>query len=757
MLRGYSRRCCAAGSTEAPLVKAISRHPDLFSAAAAAALAVAGAVLGHELWRMTPSVPLGYASDGQLFLAMTKATLENGWYLTNPDLGFPLGSEWHDYPVASGDTIHLLLLHALSPLSNNFVLVLHYFYVLGYALTAISAFVVLRLLDISRGPAVVCATLFALLPYHLALQEAHPFVTAYWVVPIASYLVLAVLLDRPLFARRRSRNGLLAFATGTTFATLGACLVIGAAGSNYYSVFAAGLVLIAGLVAAVRFDWRRSLATSGVVTVAIVASIALNSLPNLIYEVENGSNGQVANRMPEESEHYSLSLFGLVVPSSGHRVAPLDELRQDYIESSPTPVVAASPGIGSVAALGLLWLLFFALASVVKAFPWAGRWRLHGAAAAAALISFLIGTTGGLSLLFAHVVTPQVRTWYRLHVFIAFFALLAVAALLELAVRRLDVATRGRAAGAALLAAVLVVGFLDQTNPTNVPAYEQQRAEFESDGAFVDSIEQELEPDAAVFQLPYVPFPEWWPESGMAAFDSFRGYLHSEDLRWSFGAMTARPENWQPGVIDESVAQLLPRISSAGFDGLVVDRRGYPDEGSAVESAIADITGRKALVSPDGRFAFFDLQAYGDKLERSGGDETASLRTATLSPLETQPGTGLVRWVPPNGNYSPNFQMSGTVGELAISNPTDGSRDAILEATLPADAPTEVEVTLPSGDVRVVEPGRTVRASISLPPGRALLPLAATRDAAPGLIQLRLYEAGIDALRQPAQGVAIQP
>jgi phosphoglycerol transferase len=723
---------------------------------ATGALAVLGVTIAQELWRLDPAVPLGYISDGQLFLSMTKATLENGWYLNPPELGFPLGSEWHDYPVATGDTLHLLLLHALSPLSSNFITVLHVFYVLGYALTAISAFAVLRLLEISRGPAIVCATLFALLPYHFALSEAHPFVTAYWVVPIACFLVLALLLDRPLFGRREGSRGALAYASGTTFATIAACVLIGSAGSNYYSVFAAGLVLLAGLVAAIRFDWRRSLATAAVVSVAIVAVIGLNSLPNLIYEAEHGANGQVANRLPEESEHYSLSLFGLLAPSSGHRIEAFDELRSDYAATSPTPVAAAATGVGLVAALGLLWLFGFALASLVKSSSWGERWRLHGAAAAAALMAFLIATTGGVSLLFAHLVTPQVRTWHRMHIFIAFFALLAIAALLDLAIRRLRTARHGRLAGATLLSVVLVVGFLDQANPSYVPAYDDMREEFESDAAFFASVEEELGPDAAVFQLPYAPFPEWWPTSGMQPFDNFRGYLHTDDLRWSFGASTGRPEDWQPGAIDERVGQVLPRLSALDFDGLLVDRRGYPDDGRQVEAAIREEAGEQPLDSPDGRFAFFDLRGYGENLGLTAG-EADELRSETLSPLVTQAGFGLVRYVPPNGNYSPNFEMHGTTAQLVLVNPSEGDREAMLELWLDPEAPAGLDVAVPAGASAQVRPGRTLRAPISLSPGTTIVELASTGDSAPGRIGVRIYDSRLPAVEQPSGAVAVQP
>jgi phosphoglycerol transferase len=741
-------------------LKVISRHPDPLSAVAAAALAVTGAILAQQLWRITPSVPLAYIADGQLFLAMIKATLEHGWYLNNPDLGAPLGSEWHDYPVFSGDTLHLLILHALSPISDNFVVVLHAFYLLGYALTAISAFIVLRLLETSRRPAIVCATLFALLPYHFALNEAHLFLTSYWVVPIACFLVLAVLLDRPLFARRDgSGSRLLAFASRTTLATLGACVLIGSAGGNYYSVFAAGLVLIAGVIAAIRFEWRSSLATAGVVAGTILAVVALNALPNLIYEARNGANEQVANRAPGDSELYSLTLFGILAPSPGHRIEAFDELRRDYSESSPTPVSAGATGIGTVAAVGLVWLFGFALASIVRASPWRERWRLHGAAAAAALISFLIATTGGLSLFFAHLVTPQIRVWHRFHVFIAFFALVAVAALLQLAVRRLGSAPRGRLTAGLLLAAVLVVGFLDQTNPTYVPAYDEIREEFVSDATFVGTIEDDLGPGAAVFQLPYTPFPEWWPTGRTNAFDPFRGYLHSSDLRWSYGATDARPENWQPGLIDESVAQALPRLSAARFDGIVVDRWAYPDDGFELESAIGETVDVKPLVAPNGRYSFFDLRSYGEDLRTSlAPDEIETLSSTTLRPLVAEPGPGLARPTSvPDGHFTPRFEMFGPSAQLSLVNPFPSERGATLELGLLPDAVVGLEATLPTGATAHLRPGRPSREQISLPPGTSSVALEATGDAGPGTLEVRLFDATRAPRERPLHGVSLQP
>jgi phosphoglycerol transferase len=517
-------------------------------------------------------------------------------------------------------------------------------------------------------------------------------------------------------------------------------------------------VLIAGVIAAIRFEWRTSLATAAVVAGTILAVIALNASPNLIYEAQNGAS-EVADRAPEESEQYSLTLFGILAPSPGHRIEAFDELRRDYAESSPTPVSAGATGIGLVAAVGLVWLFGFALASIVKGSPWRERWRLHGAVAAAALISFLIATTGGLSLFFAHLVTPQIRVWHRLHVFIAFFGLVAVAALLQLAVRRLGSAPRGRLTAGLLLAAVLVVGFLDQTNPTYVPAYDEVRAEFESDATFVEAIEDDLGPGSAVFQLPYTPFPEWWPTGRTNAFDPFRGYLHSSDLRWSYGATETRPENWQPGLIDESVAQALPRLSAIGFDGIVVDRWAYPDDGSELESAIGERAGVKPMVAQNGRYSFFDLRPYGEDLRTPlAPDEIESLSSTTLHPLVAEPGPGLTRSISvPDGHFTPRFEMFGPSAQLALVNPSPSERAATLELGLQPDAAGGLEVTLPTGTTADVRPGRPIREQISLPPGTSSLALEATGDAGPGPLEVRLFDAAPASREQPLHGVSLQP
>jgi hypothetical protein len=733
----------------------LRRHPDLLGAAVAAALSVVGAVVALQLWNANSSVPLAYIGDSHFFLATVKGTLEHGWYLDNPSLGFPLGSEWQDFPVASDDTLHLLIVHVLGLFSDNPVTVLHLFYVLGYALTAVTAFAALRWLEISRWVAVVCAVLFALLPYHFFLGEAHPFHSSYWVVPLASLLVLGVLLDRPLFERRPGAHGPLAWMSRTTLLTLGACVLIGSAGSIYYSLFAVGLVILAGLLAAIRWDWRRPLATAGVVAGVLLAVVVLNLAPTILYDVANGENDSVAERTPDESERYSLSLFGLLAPAEGHRIGAFDDLRDDYVETSPFEN-AAVPGLGLIGALGFIWLIVFALASALRPEQWVARWRLQGAASAAGLTAFLIATTGGFSLLFAHLVSPQLRVWARFEVFIAFFALVAVAALLDWALRSPRVARHGRVGAGALLSAVLLVGFFDQTN--FVPAYDQTRAEWESDATIVATIEEELGPNAAVYQLPYVPFPEWYPSGGTLSFDPFRPYLHSSDLRWSYAAMYGRSEDWQPGLVDETAGGALARISVVGFEGVLVDRYAYRDNAAKLEAAIAKVASTEPIISPNARFSFFDLRAYSEELARTlSSGKLATLRDNTLSPLIAQAGPGLIATRTELGNYSPDFEMAGEIAQLGLVNPSSEPRDATLRLALARDAPAGVDVDLPRGESVQLSPDGSRVARVTLPPGTTIVQLSSTTQSGPGLLQVGLSDAQPEVRTTDGGGMILQP
>lgn len=689
-----------------------------------AALTALGALLAAawtiRLWRGDLAVPFTYQFDGLLHAEIVKSVLDHGWYQVNNNLGAPFGQQLYDFPQGA-DNLQLLIIKALGVFSSNFAVVLNLYFLLTFPLVALAAFVVLRRLGASAAVAGVCAVLYAVLPYHFARRELHLFLSGYYAVPLGCYLVMSTFGGVPLLARRAVGTGRRAtrWATRRTLGTLAMCIVIGSA-SVYYAGFTVILILAAAGLAFVARRDRRPLTGALVVTAAIAAMLVVNFSPSLLYHLDHGGNGTVAHRRPEEAERYALRFSQLVLPVNDHRVGALRRAKERYANSVKVPNPfneSYSAALGAVATVGFLWLVAVAFLTLVGTRRTAIDERFRHASAGAG-IAFGLATVGGASTLIAYWLTPQLRSWNRLSVFIAFFSLLAVALLLDALRRRMGPRPGRTALFGALLAAILVLGGLDQTTRQDIPPYRATAARFHSDGDFVASIEHRLPRGAAVFQLPYMGFPESRRINAMYLYDPVRGYLHSHSLRWSYGAMEGRPANWSMDLADKPASLALPAVAVSGFDGIWIDRNGYRDHGRGIVAAVERIVHAAPLVSRDRRLLFFDLRAYAAGL-RAGHPAAVlrDLRDATLEPALS------VRWSEGFGRFR---QTERSARRLAAPRAViqvinrRALRPGLLHATIRARAPVTLAIRYPTGvrqEVAVSPRGTRLRRTLQLRPG----------------------------------------
>ena len=299
------------------------------------------------------------------------------------------------------------------------------------------------------------------------------------------------------------------------------------------------------------------------------------------------------------------------------------------------------------------------LGSLVGAGGWLGSRRLFRHAGVGVAIALAVGTVGGVSSLFELLITPDIRAWNRISVFIAFLCLLAVALLLDALVGALCRRRLGTAPVAILLGGLLVLGVFDETTPRFVPDYAVSARQWRSDATFVAHIERRLGPGASIFQLPYVPFPEGYPDTpvgGQVAayatkYEPVRGYLHSSKLRWSYGAMKGRPADWPAQLAGQPLPFVVDSAVAAGFDGLWVDPAGFePAKARRVLSALRSLLAQAPLMSPDRDLDFFDLRPYRRRLERTHSVAPLRLlRERTLHPLRTVCAAGGLELVNPSG------------------------------------------------------------------------------------------------------------
>jgi len=581
-------------------------------------------------------MPFTLGGDAPHYLMVVKSVLDHGWWLENPDLGAPFGQELYDFPAHAHDSFHLVLIKLLGLFSSDPVFVANLFFFLSFPLVALTSFLVLRQLGISGAAALVCSVIYALAPYHFLRDHHHLNLAAYYSVPVGAYLVLSLLSGKPLFARRANPGArVLAWASRRSLITLVLSLFVASASSTYYAVFAILLLIPATMLAYVARREVRTLFEGGAVLGLILSFLVLLLLPHQIYWFVNGPNYAVAHRLPQESENYGLVLTQMVLPIPENKLSILSDFARSYYDATPLKSeFIPYQALGFVATLGFGWLLLVALVSCLSP-----RWgigssrqrQLQRQLGAVTIIAFLIGTAGGISSLFAWLISPQIRSWDRISIFISFFALAAVALLLDAFRERVGLRAGRLVLAEALLMSVLLIGLYDSSsNYAFLPKYEAVQNEYKNDAVFVEAIDRELPPQAMIFQLPYVTYPENIQEGlEIGPYDHIRPYLHSNDLRWSYGAVRGRPNaDWQADLTDQPTEVLLDTVVDKGFDGIYIDRFGYPDRAAELEGELGELLDVEPLISPDGHKSFFSLLSYEEKtalLEGEKSDQRAGV------------------------------------------------------------------------------------------------------------------------------------
>jgi len=585
-------------------------------------------------------VPLIYRGDALFYSMLIKGIIDNGWYLHNDFIGMPWPADLHDFPIP--DNFHFFLIKLATVFTQHHGLILNLFFLVTFPLTTLAALYVFRQFKISPFPALLGALLYTFTTFHFNRSQSHLMYSAYYVVPLIVLVILWTCAEQVPGKRR-------------VIFSLVVCALIASTGGAYYSFFACYLLLMVGLFLAIRRRQIHSVLVPLLLAGAIFATLLANLSPSILYRLTHGVT-MTAQRWPAEAELYGLKIAQLLLPVTGHRIQALARLKSRY-NANPLVNENDDATLGLIGSLGFLFLLGRLLANGIGA-----RMQADEPDHVLRHLSFLniaavlLGTIGGFGAIFNLLVSPQIRGYNRVSVYVSFFSLFAVALLLD-RVARPSLKTRGwRIAFGVLLGLLTFLGLLDQTSARFVPDYAMVHAEYRSDADFVRQVEASVPPGTMIFQLPFHPFPESPPTGRIEDYDLLKGYLHSRGLRWSYGAMRGRASDfWQRRVVAAPTGELVKTLALAGFGGIYLDRFGYADNGANMEAALAGMLGATPLVSANGRLAFFDLAAYQQRVkEKFTEAEMETKREAAVHPL-------LVSWK--GGVHGPEGQ---TGGDLAL-------------------------------------------------------------------------------------------
>jgi len=504
-------------------------------------------------------------------------------------------------------------------------------------------------------------------------------------IPLATMVMLWVFSQTDLLFGYDESKGKVSinFRSSKFWGATVVCLLVSSTGI-YYAFFTCFFLVIAGIASlALRrgYNLLNALILIGVITSGVLVNVA----PNLVYQATHGHN--IVQRSDSEPEFYGLKITHLLLPTYYHRAPQLAQFTHHYNATAPlmSENTANLGIIGSVGFLFLLgWILFYRRLVVSETIEHLSILNLS---------AVLLATIGGFASLFTYLTHFQIRGYNRISIFIAFFSLLAVVFLLEKWREKLITTRFEQVIFYLSMGVILWMGLLDQTPIPGTPNV--HKTQYLQDKQFVKTIEATVPKDTMIFQLPYVPFPEYPPVNKMTDYEHFKGYLHSTQLRWSYGAPKGRDgDRWQQQVTSQPLDELVKTIIHAGFGGLWVDRFGYADNGVTLVTQLKTILETTPLESQDQRYVFWDLAKYTLKLKNTLSQEEWQQQSANIwLPMQWSMDWG-EGFYGEERNATDYWRWCDSEGYLYLHNRSSQSATVIFSVQLvtPGDSTTAIKI-----------------------------------------------------------------
>ena len=667
--------------------------------------------------------------------ALVRNVIEHGPYGDDPGFGAPfaLNYGW----ASTGNDLNLWILALLGRFTSDAFTVMSLYFFVCFPLAGLTMYWLCRQYRLARPAAVLAGVLFAVIPGHQD-RFAHLFLSAYWTVPFAAWLIIETAHGRSVLHRPRADSTTRPWSRLVLPVLL--LLAIGLS-DVYYVAFTLVIAVPIILIRLVRVpSWRELGRLALPVGIMVTPTLVSIAAARMRASRDALTGGVPFSRSFLDSHYWAGEIVDLVLPWPGHRVAPLGELTQGVDALTSTTGEVSSLGI--VAVLGVAGVLVATGAAILRG-QLSRLDPLIGALAVATVLAFGFYTRGGLGEVTSLLVTAQIRTWSRMFLFIALFGLLGMGRYITGLGRRPE---RGRTDLALLSTVLLVVGVLDQTNPGRAPDYAANRQYVEALARFDDTLESRLGANCPMFVLPVVGYPEVADE--LVTPMLFLG-LASHNLRWSFGAIKGTDKaDWQLGLPQQDPSRFLDDVASLGYCGVAI-HEGLRERSPTLAARLPDLLGPVVATAPRAGFTAYDLRPWRrDLASRVGPAGVQALSRASLDPVVaslggvwTLEGGDEVRSYPLGPGPTINVANLGVKGvSLTVRLAVVGSADATTRVQLAGGASSQPVVLGPREtgylEASVVVPpgGTTIRVEATKPPGgwdaysdplrRSLLPAA---------------------------------
>lgn len=551
-------------------------------------------------------IPMSYfGGDDMGVLVNAKQFTEQFWNMTSDRLGAPYTVQYYDFTSSMMHNVGLAVMKVFAVITGNAAAAMNLTYLSIFFIAGIISYFVMRNIKINCWIASLASSVFALSPYMLYRNIGHIVLTECYFVPLSILICLwiyerddVLVLDKNFF--KRKINYVVLFFT----------FLIANNGIAYYPFFTCFIFMVTAVSKFIKTGKIKQGLRGVIATVMVCFFVVLSILPGKIYTMVNGTNAAAIDRSGfEQAEQYGLKIAQLFMPVNGHGI--YDKNIDMYNET------AFLVNENSTAYLGILGMIgFIALVLCLFTKKDSALSKRLGYLSELNITMVLLGTIGGIGAMFAFFVSPMLRGYNRISIFIEYASILAMAVLLDAWVGRLKnkckAATKNVGRQIALYGAYVVFGLVcvfsiwEGCPNLATPDYAAIREEYTSDDEFVKSIEASVPAGSMIYQLPYHEYPEYGPVNDMWDYHLYVGYVHSDTLRWSYGSIKGRSEDaWNKSVSEMSYGNMVSYLKEQGFAGIYVDKRAYlDDEFAELKNGLESAAGASFTSSANGNLWF---------------------------------------------------------------------------------------------------------------------------------------------------------
>ncbi|EQC45761.1 hypothetical protein M899_1413 [Bacteriovorax sp. BSW11_IV] len=492
------------------------------------------------------------------------------WWDNLTRVSFPYGAPMGGFPV-SGGQLDYFFIWIFSLISKNVFLVANLYLLFTVVLTALLTYYSCLELRFNKTYSIIIAILYSFIPHMYFRNTAHIMLT-YYLFPVVLMYSIKFLTNEfgNLSKFKKNIFYLVMLLAGLQYTYNGVFIL--------YVLFAVGVIKI---IEKKREHFKPLI----VGTVVLVISTIINIAPVVKSYKSNSELNQKMTTFKKANmiDDYPLNLRDMLIPVQDNHFFVLKGIRYvfDRAEYKYNGELRSS-SLGLIGCLGLIiCIVTLVFNTKLKSL------RYSKEISQLFMFLFLLAMPGGLAS-FINLVSPQIRCYNRVAPMISFLAICSFFVFLEMKLINVSKIKKN-----VILFALFLFGLIDQ-NPgfTNLYSKGQRGSGRLEDianlGPLLNEVESKFPMANNVFYLPFNIYPSSPRVNKMPAQADGLAYLLSDRLNWSIMPLLPSAEEELSKVKKLTGNELLCFLSKLSYDSVLIDRRGYSDNGNEILNSIKE-------------------------------------------------------------------------------------------------------------------------------------------------------------------------